>query len=78
MRHADIRATMNTYGEVVTDEMAQSASKVVRLALNRAQTERKVSGVPYFGRSVCESNTPATSKMPPAGFEDHTVCSDPL
>ncbi len=23
MRHADIRTTMNTYGEVVTDEMAQ-------------------------------------------------------
>ena len=22
------------------------------------------------GGSVCESNTPATSEMPPAGFED--------
>jgi integrase len=43
MRHADIRTTMNTYGEVVSDEMAQAASKVAELALNRAQTERKAS-----------------------------------
>ena len=43
MRHADIRTTMNTYGEVVTDEMSQAASKVAGLALNRAQTERKAS-----------------------------------
>jgi integrase len=43
MRHADIRTTMNTYGEVVTDEMVQAASKVAGLALNRAQTERKAS-----------------------------------
>jgi integrase len=34
MRHADIRTTMNTYGDVVTDEMAQAGSKVARLALN--------------------------------------------
>jgi hypothetical protein len=31
------------------------------------------------GGSVCESNTPATSKMPPAGFEDRddhrTACA---
>jgi hypothetical protein len=26
--------------------------------------------------SVCESNAQATSKMPPAGLEDHKVCSD--
>jgi integrase len=43
MRHADIRTTMNTYGEVVTDEMEQAASKVAELALDRAQTERKAS-----------------------------------
>jgi hypothetical protein len=43
MRHADIRTTMNTYGEVVTDEMSQDASKVAGLALNRAQAERKAS-----------------------------------
>ena len=33
MRHADIRSTMNVYGDVVTDEMAQAHSKLVRLAL---------------------------------------------
>ena len=36
MRHSDIRTTMNLYGDVVTDEMAQAHSKVVRLALPRA------------------------------------------
>ena len=34
MRHADIRTTMNVYGDVVTDEMAQANSKVAGLALN--------------------------------------------
>jgi integrase len=34
MRHADIRTTMNVYGDVVTDEMAHAASKVAGLALN--------------------------------------------
>jgi integrase len=34
MRHADIRTTMNTYGDVVTDEMQEAASKVAGLALN--------------------------------------------
>jgi len=43
MRHADIRTTMNVYGDVVTDEMAQAHRKVVGLALNGAQTERKPS-----------------------------------
>ncbi len=33
MRHADIRTTMNTYGKVVTNEMAQAHHKVVGLAL---------------------------------------------
>lgn len=36
MRHADIRTTMNTYGDVVTDEMQQANSKVAGLALGRA------------------------------------------
>jgi len=36
MRHADIRTTMNLYGDVVTDEMRQAHSKVVRMALARA------------------------------------------
>jgi len=43
MRHADIRTTMNVYGTVITDEMATAHSKVVGLALNRAQTERSIS-----------------------------------
>jgi len=43
MRHADIRTTMNTYGEVVTDEMSQAASKVAGLALNGSQTDREPS-----------------------------------
>ena len=34
MRHADIRTTMNIYGDIVTDEMAKAHSKVVGLALN--------------------------------------------
>jgi integrase len=34
MRHADIRTTMNTYGDVVTDEMAQASGKVARLAMS--------------------------------------------
>ncbi|HZD94048.1 MAG TPA: tyrosine-type recombinase/integrase [Candidatus Sulfotelmatobacter sp.] len=33
MRHADVRTTMNVYGDVVTDEMAQAASKVAGLAI---------------------------------------------
>jgi integrase len=34
MRHTDIRTTMNVYGDVVTDEMAEANSKVAGLALN--------------------------------------------
>jgi integrase len=42
MRHADIRTTMNIYGDVVTDEMATAGIKVARLAFQGigAQTER--------------------------------------
>jgi hypothetical protein len=36
MRHSDIRTTMNLYGDVVTDEMREAHSKVVRMALARA------------------------------------------
>jgi integrase len=35
MRHADIRTTMNIYGDVVTDEMQEAASKVAALAIPR-------------------------------------------
>ena len=34
MRHADIRTAMNTYGDVVTDELVQASGKVAALALN--------------------------------------------
>lgn len=43
MRHADIRTTMNIYGDVVTDDMAQAHKKVVNLALNGLQMDRKSS-----------------------------------
>ena len=36
MRHADIRMTMNVYGDVVTDEMAVAHAKVVELTLKHA------------------------------------------
>jgi integrase len=35
MRHSDIRTTINIYGDVVTDEMAQAHSRVVELAIPR-------------------------------------------
>jgi integrase len=34
MRHADIRTTMNTYGDIVTDEMSVASGKITRLALS--------------------------------------------
>jgi integrase len=42
MRHADIRTTMNIYGDVVTDEMTTAGIKVSRLAFqgDGAQAER--------------------------------------
>ena len=36
MRHSDIRTTLNVYGDVVTNEMAEAHSKVVRLAIPKA------------------------------------------
>lgn len=36
MRHSDIRTTLNIYGDVVTNEMAEAHAKVVRLAIPRA------------------------------------------
>jgi integrase len=33
MRHADIRTTMNIYGDAVTDDMTKAHGKIVRLAL---------------------------------------------
>ena len=45
MRHADIRTTMNIYGDVVTDEMSTAGMKVAELAFQRngAQAERESS-----------------------------------
>jgi integrase len=43
MRHADIRTTMNTYGDAATADMAEAHGKIVGLALNGAQAERKPS-----------------------------------
>jgi integrase len=34
MRHADIRTTMNVYGDIVTDEMTVASGRVAGLALN--------------------------------------------
>jgi hypothetical protein len=34
MRHADIRTTLNIYGDVVTGKMEQAHRKVVGLALS--------------------------------------------
>jgi len=34
MRHADIRTTMNVYGDIVTDEMSVASGKITGLALN--------------------------------------------
>jgi len=34
MRHAEIRTTFNTYGDVVTNEIEQAHAKVVGLALS--------------------------------------------
>jgi hypothetical protein len=36
MRHADIRTTMNIYGDVVTNQESEAQRKIVGLALPRA------------------------------------------
>lgn len=41
MRHADNRTTMNTYGDVVTDEIAHAALKVAALAVNGTEAARE-------------------------------------
>lgn len=43
MRHADIRTTMNVYGSIVTNEMAEAGAKVAGLALNGSQADRRAS-----------------------------------
>jgi integrase len=39
MRHADIRTTMNIYGDAVTADMAEAHGKIVGLALNGSQSK---------------------------------------
>jgi len=41
MRHADIRTTMNTYGDAVITDMVQAHGKIVGLAFNGTGTARK-------------------------------------
>jgi integrase len=36
MRHADIRTTMNIYGDAVTEDMRSAQEKIVRLAISKA------------------------------------------
>jgi len=43
MRHADIRTTMNVYGDADAADMAEAHGKVVGLALNGLQTDCKPS-----------------------------------
>jgi len=43
MRHADIRTTMNIYGDAVTPDMREAHGKIVGLALNGTGTARKAS-----------------------------------
>lgn len=43
MRRADIRTTMNVYGDAVTADMGETHGKIVGVALNRLQTDRKPS-----------------------------------
>jgi integrase len=40
MRHSDIRTTLNIYGDVVTDEMAQANSIVAGMALTDRVSDR--------------------------------------
>jgi len=40
MRHADIRTTLNVYGDVVTDEMERASGKVANLALTDRGADR--------------------------------------
>jgi len=43
MRHADIRTTMNVYGDAATADMQEAHGKIVALALNGLQTDCKPS-----------------------------------
>jgi integrase len=40
MRHADIRTTLNVYGDVVTDEMQKANTKVAEMVLTDRVSDR--------------------------------------
>jgi len=70
MRHADIRTTMNVYGDVVTDEMSQASGKITRLALTAGEWQVFDSKSLKSGGSEWESNPPSPSEITIYGFED--------
>jgi hypothetical protein len=41
MRHADIRTTMNQYGDALTADMQQAQGKVIQLVFKVGLTDRK-------------------------------------
>src|SRR5580704_2028346 len=57
------------------DFITISARRV--LGLISETTIESLNSLKTNGGSVCESNTPATSKMPPAGFEDRELHPQP-
>ena len=48
MRHADIRTTMNVYGDIVTDEMSVASGKVAGLALSGTGTTARERNNPFI------------------------------
>ena len=65
MRPADIRTTLNVYGDVVTNEMKQAQAKIVHMALakpNRFPSDFAVCKLLKDGGSEWESNPPKTGK----------------
>ncbi len=58
MRHANIRTTMNIYGDVVTDEIQQAANEVAGLVIGSR------SGLPYIlSRVHATGITPPPSRL---------------
>jgi hypothetical protein len=61
MRHSDVRTTMNTYGDVVTDEMAQANSKVAAFDTQRQDPSTLIA---FTARVLLSSdNRNATGKV---------------
>jgi hypothetical protein len=66
MRHADIRTMMNVYGDVVTDEMEQAHSKVVRMA--RGASENCLSQIGRISILDCGRHNAQFTVAPPQHF----------